>query len=131
MVFTIQYTDIYIINIIWLIDNVINLNFRIDRLSCDVSPQMRIVVGSSGGRFATNTTGIRFNTGVSLEMVRQIIVAGESLVALGTLETTNTTVLRHVPLPIGLVRELEATLVAHERLHTTMRPHMGLQKALP
>ena len=93
------------------------LHFGVDRLSRDVRPQVRVVVGPGGRRLVANAANERFLAGVSLQVIGQVVVPGEPLVAEVAAVVPAAGMFRHVALPVGLVGELEAALVANERLH--------------
>ena len=93
------------------------LHFGVDWLPGDVSPQVRVVVGPSGGGFVADAADERFLAGVRLQVVGQVVVPGEALVAQVTAVVPAAGMLGHVALPVGLVGELKAALVADERLH--------------
>lgn len=93
------------------------LDFGVDGLPGDVCPQVRVVVGPGGGRLVADAADERLLAGVSLEVIGQVVVSGETFVAEVAAVVAASGMLGHVSLPVGLVGELEAALVADERLH--------------
>ena len=106
------------------------LDLRVDRFSCDVRPQMRVVVAPRGRRLPADPAGVRLVPRVHLEVVGEIVAAREALVAVRAGVVPRARVLRHVPLPVGLVGELQPALVADERLDAAVRPHVRIEERL-
>ena len=64
-------------------------------------------------------------------MVGEVVAAREPLVAVRAGVVPRARVLGHVALPVGLVGELQAALVADEGLDAAVRAHVRVEQRLP
>ena len=67
----------------------------------------------------------------NLEVVGEVVAAREPLVAVRAGVVPRARVLGHVALPVGLVGELQAALVADEGLDAAVRAHVRVEQRLP
>jgi hypothetical protein len=96
-----------------------------------VRSQVGIVVAPSRGRLEANAARVRLVPGVHLKMVGEVVASRKPLVAVRTGVVPRARVLRHVPLPVGLVGKLQAALVADEGFDAAVRAHVGVKQRLP
>lgn len=82
------------------------LDLRVDWLSGDVSPQVRVVVTPGGGGLATNAADVRFLPGVHLQVVGEIVAPRKLLVTMLAFVVPCPSMLRHMSLPVALDSEL-------------------------
>ncbi len=109
----------------------ISLDFRVNRFSSDVSSEVGIVVAPRGGHFSANTACIRFFASMHFQVVGEVIASEELLMTMGAFEFSSARVFSNMTLPVGLVGELEAAFVTHERLLSLVASHMSVQQGLP
>ncbi len=112
------------------INIVVVSDFRVDGLPRDVGAQVGVVVAPGGRHLAADAAHVGLFPRVHLEVIREVVAPGESLATVRALVVPGARVLGHVALPVGLVGELEAALVADERLHPAVGAHVGVQQGL-